>query len=451
LILVGALALVAVAATVTYVSATEGEGEESAEPQAVAEPTGARDESRWTQAGSESAAKGKMGRHHTASPVIFGDQSIPLRFSHALHLDGDEMACLDCHDMVEDSMRSTDSNLPLEETCFECHDPNEAMEDPEAADPKASCDTCHPGYVPEFPDGMDDYEETRKATRYPAAIVLPNPNLKFNHKVHLDKGVECSTCHGDLKSTDFATRENALPIMGTCLSCHNGEDAPAECATCHLTLPDGRIDVKAGGGEPLVPAGWYHADSHDEGWLQNHRAAAQMGDGYCANCHAPKECVDCHNGVRKPLKFHPNNWQLTHPIAARKNNPDCASCHRSQTFCVGCHQQLKVFDFRDKDRSGLKPSASGIRFHPEGWATGTLAASGPNHHSLHAQRNIRQCASCHTEQTCLSCHSSRLLTGGAVGVSPHPMGFGKSAACKKMRTRNSRVCTKCHKTVPVCL
>lgn len=440
-ILASGLALAVGVLGVSVVGASDTEAEDAA-----AGPVAPPNQSLWTQKGHKEKAKARVGRHHEPSPLIFGDQEIPLRFSHAIHLE--DLECLDCHDMVEDSMRSSDSNLPLEATCFDCHDPNEAMEDPEAADPKASCDTCHPGYTPEFPDGVENFEHTSKAKTQPARVVIPNPKLKFNHKVHIAKGVECSTCHGDLSATDLATRSNALPVMGTCMTCHDGKEAPDECATCHLTLPDGRIDVNAGG-EPLAPAGWYHADNHDENWVYNHRAAAQLSDGYCESCHTPKECVDCHNGLKKPVKFHPNNWPLLHATAARKNNPDCASCHKSQTFCVNCHQQMNVFDFREESKRDLKPSSSGIRFHPEGWATGTAAAAGANHHSIHAQRNIRQCASCHTEQTCLSCHSGRVLNTGA--VSPHPVGFGSSPTCEKMKSRNSRVCTKCHTTVPQCL
>lgn len=387
----------------------------------------------YTMAGQTARQRTRMGRQHTPSPQIITDQTIPLRFSHRLHV-GD-LDCTECHEKIPDSIRSSDDNLPEEETCFNCHDANDGMTDP-PGDPPGTCGTCHPGYVAEFPEGTEDFDETSKAKIHPPSVHLPPPHLKFNHKVHIAKGVECSTCHGDLSAIDFATRESVLPVMGTCLTCHDGKTAPDECKTCHLTLPDGRIDTMASG-VPLKPSGWYHADAHDDKWLTNHRAAAQMGDGYCSNCHQPKECVDCHNGVQKPLKFHPNNWPLMHPTAARRNAPDCQSCHRSQTFCVDCHQQAKVA-WEGGGQADLQ--SRDIQFHPDGWVSYSIR--GANHHGFQAQRNIRACASCHTEQTCLKCHSTTDLNG--YGINPHPPGFAGSRLCRGMFKRNHRVCTKCH-------
>ena len=392
---------------------------------------------------AELLAKGRLGRQHTVSPLIVPDQFIPLRFSHRLHL-GD-LGCTDCHQDIEGSIRSSDDNLPTEEGCFDCHDVKAARSEP-PGDPPSTCDTCHPGYQPTFPEGVDP-TQTHRALVHPPAVVLPPPNLAFNHKVHLSQEppIGCDVCHGDMTQVDFATRENSLPLMETCLGCHNfgamGR-APSKCATCHLTRPDGRIDTMAAG-VPLKPQGWYNGDAHDDGFLMNHKHVAKPDkDGYCESCHTPSFCMDCHNGVTKPLSFHPNNWVLQHPIAARKNTPECSSCHRSQTFCVDCHQQTRVA-WENGGKDELR--AQGLRFHPEGWVDSRffegIKARGPNHHSFHAQRNIRACASCHTEQTCLTCHAPGF---GALAVSPHPPGFGGSGLCRRMLQRNHRACVKCH-------
>lgn len=382
-----------------------------------------------TQVGQEKL-EGGLGRKHTPSPAIFPEQSIPLRFSHEIHVDGEGMGCLECHDMVENSVRSADVNLPLEATCFNCHDVTD-----EEADPPAACSTCHPGYVEDFPEGVSR-DETSQVKVHPPKVVIPEPHLKFNHKVHLAKEVPCATCHKNIDKVALATRENALPIMETCIDCHDGKDAPDECRTCHITQPDGRIDVHAGE-IPLAPAGWYKQDAHDADWLYHHRAAAQADQGYCEQCHTPKECVDCHNGVRKPLKVHPNNWILMHAAQARRNQPDCNSCHRVQSFCLDCHMQTKVVSAS----VNVERANSNLKFHPDGWIN---APRSENHHSYQAQRNIRACASCHTEATCLQCHS----TFGGLQVNPHPPGF-LADDCDRMLNRNPRVCAKCH-TRPQC-
>ncbi|MFT7582259.1 MAG: hypothetical protein ACI9MR_003941, partial [Myxococcota bacterium] len=387
-----------------------------------------------TQKGQDAIQRKRFGRRHTPSPIIMPDQSLPLRFSHKLHV-AQEMDCTDCHSSVVKSVRSQDVNLPPEAVCLDCHDVEEGMTEA-GGDPPAKCSTCHPGFVPTWKAGADK-TDTSQVTIHPAAVVIPAPNLKFNHRVHVAKGVKCETCHGDMSQVDLATRDTVLPLMETCIGCHDGKQAPDECGTCHLTLPDGRMKTDFHG-KKLAPAGWYRDDAHDSDWLYNHRKAAQQGDGYCESCHTPKECVDCHNGVKKPLKVHPNDWILQHPISARKNTPDCQSCHRTQTFCVDCHQASKVV------AESPNRIANRLQFHPDGWVEPT-GRRGPNHHAYQAQRNIRACASCHTEETCLDCHSSADLPGAAgLNVNPHPPGFVSSGTCQAMVNRNARVCTKCH-------
>jgi len=372
-----------------------------------------------------------FGRQHTPSPLIIPDQSIPLRFSHAVHLEKAEMKCVDCHRSAMGSVRSRDVNLPKESVCLNCHD----IEFPDDT-PKAHCETCHPGYEPQWQEGKDRIR-TSHVKNHPPAVRFPEPHLKFNHKVHVERGIGCERCHGDMSRHDLATRENALPVMGTCLECHDDKQAPGACTTCHIAAPDGRIQTALPGGS-LEPAGWYHRDAHDEDWLRTHRFAASLTDSYCASCHTQKDCVDCHNGVRKPLKVHPNNWILTHTMAARKNVPDCSSCHRSQTFCVDCHQLAKV----SPDAPNRPPET--LRFHPEGWVD-AQGRRGENHHAFEAQRNIRSCAACHTEDSCMQCHSAKTNLRRP-GVSPHPPGFVGSGACDRMLAKNSRVCLKCHES-----
>ncbi|MCB9788714.1 MAG: cytochrome c3 family protein [Deltaproteobacteria bacterium] len=396
-----------------------------------------------TQAGQRALQAARAGRQHVPSPAIIPEPQIPLRFSHRLHTA--ELGCVECHTTVPKSLRSSDVNLPVEATCFDCHDVDAAAAEP-PGDPPSTCATCHPGYQASFPEGVEP-SQTHKARVHPPQVELPPPNLKFNHKVHLDRGTQCATCHAGLDRVDLATPDNALPTMGTCLGCHDGKTAPKECRTCHVMLPNGRIDTMAGV-TPLAPAGWYFGDAHDDRWLHDHRAVAVTNGELCASCHDPKECIDCHNGVTKPLKIHPNNWILTHPISARKNEPDCSSCHRAQTFCVSCHQLTKfAWEPGGKGKSDL--AERGLRFHPEGWVQadwpsgdGRLPPRGPNHHSFQAQRNIRACTSCHTEETCLTCHNPK--TFGALAVNPHPPHFGGSARCKAMLKRNHRPCLKCH-------
>lgn len=397
-----------------------------------------------------------QNRPFNPSPVIYGDESIPLRFYHDKHI-AEDMDCTDCHTLAAASVRASDKLVPHGagedgmEICTNCHD----VEDSEA-DPAAKCSTCHNNYVPKWSEGQGP-ADFASVPNPPAPVVIPTANLKMNHKIHMDRGIKCTECHGKMTNIQVATRDNSLPLMSTCLTCHDGSKASAECRTCHISRPDGRLKATFGTGV-LKPAGHYRNDAHDDNYLRSHASTAKGDEAYCAQCHEEKYCLECHNGVSRPLKVHPNNWIMTHPLSARRNNPTCSSCHRTQSYCVDCHKRMGVARGAEfsNDKAGLSYNKAKFgSFHPPGWVSdGALKSGtvkGANHHAIQAQRNIRACAACHTENTCIGCHESKAMrSGSGIGVNPHGPRFGQSRKCRSLKKRNSRVCTKCHVTVPDC-
>lgn len=374
-------------------------------------------------------------RHHEPSSVVIPEQQIPLRFFHDVHL-REEIACEDCHEDVAESVRASDRNLPSGEMCSLCHALDE--DDPKNAEPPAACETCHLGFDGTY-TGDDPHEEPETVTYRPAPVVMPTANLKFNHKVHVDRNIPCASCHGEMEKIQVANSKNSLPVMGTCISCHTGEEAPDECSTCHLSGPSGRLVTEFPEGV-MVPHGYYRNDGHDEDYLKDHAQVTKEEESYCASCHTPSYCVDCHNGVAKPTQIHPANWILIHPISAKKNSLECSSCHQEQSFCIDCHRRSGVVDldpYRD---------TSVLQFHPEGWVNAAGSLPMASHHMFEAQRNIRACASCHEERTCLKCHSAKTDVGygltRARRINPHPPNF--SERCKSMFSMNQRSCMKCH-------
>lgn len=384
-------------------------------------------------------------RHHTPSPVIFPEQSLPIRMLHGLHLKL-QLQCFNCHEDAEGSTRAADDLLPPGTSCDLCH----ALTEPNAATatPKAACTTCHLGAKDvTLPDGLNPHEakpDELPAEARPPATHMPAPNLKFNHKVHIARKIECTTCHEGMDDIAVATRENALPLMEKCLECHDGKQAPKECGTCHITKPDNRVVTQYATGT-LAPKGYYFSDDHAApDWAKSHEIPAKANEETCLSCHTKKECTDCHNGIVRPMKLHPANWVLLHPTTARKNSLECQSCHREQSFCLDCHQRSRLSDLPPNDN----PS---VMVHPQGWVNNIVAgqAPGPNHHKWQAQRNIRACASCHQENTCIKCHSARDVPGFGVTpkfnkVNPHPADF--SSRCRTMLSANSGMCEKCHES-----
>jgi Cytochrome c7 and related cytochrome c len=383
------------------------------------------------------------------SPLIFPAQTIPLAFDHARHLKLGAR-CETCHVAAPTSTSAADDLIPAEAACRACHEIDRtapAKVVPPGA-PAARCDACHVGWMP--PPGPAG------AFAEPPRVRVTPPNLKFNHRLHVSRGMGCEACHTNVALEGLATRDD-LPKMATCLACHDGKQTTSRCGACHLTEPDGRLRTNlasaataalglAGTG-PLEPSGVLRGfDAHGPTFARDH-AQAGREEGYCLSCHKRSECVDCHGGTVRPMDIHPSDYVSLHGNDARRNTPDCSSCHREQSFCIACHQRAGVAPDATGGVPGTparNPFGTGTQektFHPPGWVRED-AAAGPSGHSRQARLNIRSCVSCHREESCLSCHSADPTRGP--GVSPHGPAFWGTARCKALSSRNRRACLKCH-------
>ena len=65
----------------------------------------------------------------------------------------------------------------------------------------------------------------------------------FNHSVHVNKGIECQSCHGNVQEMDVVRQSNSF-TMANCLDCHrnaptvltyvpNVKKGPDNCFACH--------------------------------------------------------------------------------------------------------------------------------------------------------------------------------------------------------------------------
>lgn len=350
------------------------------------------------------------------SPIIYPTQRIPLIFSHAKHMKRGA-TCASCHAGAPTSQSALDDLLPTEAACRACH-PIDRSQPTKAATPVAACAGCHVGYTP---GGVV------------ARVYLTPSPIKFDHRAHATQ--TCESCHGDMRTIDFATTAQ-LPTMASCLTCHTNGSEQRHCSDCHYTRTGGLIETTFPHGT-LVPQRGGLGDEHGPLFSRDHRQQASRSDATCGACHDKSECLDCHQGAVKPLDFHQGNYLLVHATEAKRGRPDCSACHRAQTFCVACHERSGIgtrgsseFNSRD-DRQ---------RFHPTGWSS---AGQGPNLHGPAARRGVTACASCHREEDCLECHSAQ---SGALGVSPHPAGWRGSLRCKMLDRGNRRMCLRCHIT-----
>jgi hypothetical protein len=125
----------------------------------------------------------------------------PVPFDHSIHVKQLGMDCRYCHSFVE---TSNHSNVPTTQTCMNCH--NSVQKDnPKLAALRASWDSAK-----DKKDGQS--VEWIKIHRAPDFVY-------FNHSVHVNRGVSCVSCHGQVNEMQVVYHHEPQS-MGWCLDCH---------------------------------------------------------------------------------------------------------------------------------------------------------------------------------------------------------------------------------------
>jgi ferredoxin len=121
------------------------------------------------------------------------DQPIP--FSHKHHVMGLGVQCQYCHITVE---KSSYAGIPPTKTCINCH-----------AQIWTNANLLEP---------VRTSWMTGKSIPWIKIHDLPD-YVYFNHEIHVNKGVGCSTCHGRVDQMPLMYAQNTLQ-MEWCLDCH---------------------------------------------------------------------------------------------------------------------------------------------------------------------------------------------------------------------------------------
>src|ERR1041385_2909448 len=123
----------------------------------------------------------------------------PAPFSHQHHVAGLGLDCRYCHTSVE---KSSFAGLPPTETCMTCH--SQVWRDaPVLAPVRESLATQQP--IP-----------WKRVNQLPDFVF-------FNHSIHVQKGIGCSTCHGAVDQMPITWKEHSL-YMRWCLDCHEAPE-----------------------------------------------------------------------------------------------------------------------------------------------------------------------------------------------------------------------------------
>lgn len=161
-----------------------------------------------------SAASSPQGR----SPVQ------PIAFPHPTHVQVLGMNCLYCHYAAN---KSPDPGFPAEGTCMGCH---------LVVGPNRPAMNGRPARVSEGIKKLQAYYNKKEAIPWIRIHQLPD-YVNFPHMQHVNAGVTCQTCHGQVQKM-MRVFQYAPLNMGWCINCHLGKVKPQwkaryDCSVCH--------------------------------------------------------------------------------------------------------------------------------------------------------------------------------------------------------------------------
>ena len=137
----------------------------------------------------------------------------PIDFPHPRHVKQLGMNCLYCHFSAN---QSPDPGMPAMSTCMGCH-------------------TVVGAAKPEIKK-LAAFATKQQPVAWVRIHNVPD-YVRFPHMRHVNAGVTCQTCHGNVQDMDRVYQQNSLN-MGWCVNCHIGRSNPPfkaryDCATCH--------------------------------------------------------------------------------------------------------------------------------------------------------------------------------------------------------------------------
>jgi len=149
----------------------------------------------------------------------------PIAYSHMLHAGELQISCEYCH---SGARRSIHAGVPATSVCMNCHELIPSTGRPELEKLKA-------------------YVDNDEVIPWIKVHDLPD-FVHFSHKRHVQGGVACQECHGEVQEDMTVARRVGELTMGWCLDCHENHPSVNEnygasaelrraemkdCWTCH--------------------------------------------------------------------------------------------------------------------------------------------------------------------------------------------------------------------------
>jgi Cytochrome c7 and related cytochrome c/Class III cytochrome C family len=145
------------------------------------------------------------------APIAEGPQQ-PILFSHKIHAGDFKIDCQYCH---ADARRSTFAGIPSVKRCMGCHQ-IVASKDAE---------------LQKEVEKLRGYWKDARPIEWVRIHKLAG-FVYFPHKRHVQVGLACQQCHGEVQA--MAQLAQVAPLtMGWCVSCHAERKGPLDCVMCH--------------------------------------------------------------------------------------------------------------------------------------------------------------------------------------------------------------------------
>jgi len=225
--------------------------------------------------------------------------------------------------------------------------------------------------------------------------------LAFPHRAHVGV-LQCADCHPGAADSD----EPGMPSPQQCALCHNDLDANKPPEKHAATLFEGTTlkatrAVRLSG--ELIFSHQKHAGAESNcgachtGIETSERIGAEMHSSMrrCMDCHAERtvanDCATCHREIRQDVKpeDHFHNWQLTHGKVVRAATGGRAMMEASTTNCALCHSESTCVSCH----MDVPPPS-----HNNFWRL--------HGHGVAAQMDRQNCAACHKPDSCERCHEN---------------------------------------------
>jgi hypothetical protein len=158
------------------------------------------------------AAAAEVKQEVPDNPLEHAPPDQPIPYSHKTHL-ALGLPCSTCHTNPAPGNQMT---FPATSTCMSCH---------------ISIATNKPAI-----QKLAEFSKSKQPVPW-VRVYKVLPGVTWTHRKHLEAGMKCQMCHGQVAQMDQMSEATSVTTMGVCLTCHMAHGAPTVCSTCHSWPP----------------------------------------------------------------------------------------------------------------------------------------------------------------------------------------------------------------------